>query len=277
NGILIWMWSPLIIICALYLSGKLLIPKFKKLILLIFTILAIIWEILLFFDPLNFLTFKYPDKPGENVIDAYITPGTLGSILGMVGIISLFIFDGVGFLFKTIQSKGVIRKKFLMLSIGIFLYIASQLFEVFFDITQNILFLITVRIGLVSSLWLLYLGIREEPEKPKKLPSDKEVKVKESLFRLTKRPAQITEEEITFHREKKICLMCKGELGGFMFMCKECNALYCGDCAQALSNLENLCWACNAPIDKTKPSKPYKKEEGEVIFEENVLKKGKKQ
>ncbi len=76
-------------------------------------------------------------------------------------------------------------------------------------------------------------------------------------------------------KEKKICLVCKGKVGGIMFMCKECGAFYCSKCSKALSNLENECWACNSPIDESKPSKLFEqeKEEDEVVVEEGVLKK----
>jgi len=29
----------------------------------------------------------------------------------------------------------------------------------------------------------------------------------------------------------------------------------------SISNLENVCWACNAPMDRSKPVKRYKEEE----------------
>jgi len=32
------------------------------------------------------------------------------------------------------------------------------------------------------------------------------------------------------------------------------------NCAQALKDLENICWSCNNPIDPSKPIKPYEKE-----------------
>ncbi|MFX1445448.1 MAG: hypothetical protein ACFFHV_18690 [Promethearchaeota archaeon] len=78
---------------------------------------------------------------------------------------------------------------------------------------------------------------------------------------------KITEEEVIFYREKKICLVCKGKVGGVMYMCTKCDALYCIKCAEAISNLENACWACNEPIDKSRPSTPFKSE-GEVIKSE---------
>ncbi|MFX0101646.1 MAG: hypothetical protein ACFFCS_18930 [Candidatus Hodarchaeota archaeon] len=65
----------------------------------------------------------------------------------------------------------------------------------------------------------------------------------------------ITEEEITYHKEQKICLVCKGKVSGFKlaFICAKCDALYCEKCARALSMMENACWACNSPLDPSKP------------------------
>ncbi len=51
---------------------------------------------------------------------------------------------------------------------------------------------------------------------------------------------------------------------------------YCLKCSEALSNLENACWACNVAISNSKPVKPYKREEEKVIIEEKINKKGKK-
>ncbi|MFX1307766.1 MAG: hypothetical protein ACFFDG_13220, partial [Promethearchaeota archaeon] len=64
--------------------------------------------------------------------------------------------------------------------------------------------------------------------------------------------------------------------GGFnTYICTGCDALYCENCARALSNAENACWVCNEPIDKSKPSKPFKlTEEFEDL--EKLDEKGKK-
>ena len=71
---------------------------------------------------------------------------------------------------------------------------------------------------------------------------------------------QITEEKVTIHKERRICLVCRGEILGFIYIC-ECDAIYCDNCARAVTNLENVCWVCNAPMDDSKPLKPYKKSE----------------
>ena len=61
------------------------------------------------------------------------------------------------------------------------------------------------------------------------------------------------------HKEKKTCLVCRGEVQRFSYIC-DCNAIYCGNCAQALTNLENVCWACETPIDYSKPVKQIEQE-----------------
>ena len=59
--------------------------------------------------------------------------------------------------------------------------------------------------------------------------------------------------------------MCKGKVSEFnIFLCPKCETFYCAKCAQALVELENMCWACSGPIDKSKPVKTYEKEE-EII------------
>ena len=66
--------------------------------------------------------------------------------------------------------------------------------------------------------------------------------------------------------------MCRGEVIRFSYICG-CGAIYCGNCAQALTDLENECWSCEALIDFLKPSKPYKEEEETVDIEEKPKKK----
>ncbi|MFX0043790.1 MAG: tetratricopeptide repeat protein [Candidatus Hodarchaeota archaeon] len=75
---------------------------------------------------------------------------------------------------------------------------------------------------------------------------------------------QTVEEKVTVHKEKKSCLVCKGEVERFnIYICPTCNSIYCINCAQTLTNLENACWVCKAPIDVLKPIIPIKEEEKE--------------
>jgi len=93
----------------------------------------------------------------------------------------------------------------------------------------------------------------------------------EQMIQMLQKPAILTdhiiEEKVTIHKEKKICLVCKGEASGFAYNC-DCGVFYCENCARALTELENVCWVCNAPIDTSKPAKPYKEEKEKIDLKE---------
>jgi len=83
---------------------------------------------------------------------------------------------------------------------------------------------------------------------------------------------QVSEEKITVSKEKKICLVCRGEVLKFSYIC-ECGVIYCENCARALTNLENVCWACEVPIDSLKPVKQFKEEAERIKVQEKSKKK----
>jgi len=71
----------------------------------------------------------------------------------------------------------------------------------------------------------------------------------------------ITEDDIKIAKERRICLVHKGPITGFSFICPECGAIYCQKCVEAIQEIENTCWSCNTSLDPTKPSKAIKKKE----------------
>ena len=98
------------------------------------------------------------------------------------------------------------------------------------------------------------------------------------LFRITQFDRdQITEKEVSISKEKKICIVCKGNAIGFnIYICPECETVYCQKCANTLITMENTCWVCEKSIDQTKPSKPYQKREDTIIPKEDLGKSEKK-
>ena len=273
GNLISWMWAPLFCIFAMYIGAELLIPEKKWYIISIYVFLGVIYEFFIFLDPQGSFTLVLPPTPGEKLIEGYFRFGAPAFFLEIIFWGSVTFFLGFAFLFKGIQSTGVIRKKYLFLAIGDFLSSGFSSFETFSDPGILIVFF---RIVIIMGFYLKYLGIKEEPAEPKKTRPKKEIKVEDALFRLTKRPEQITDEEVTFHREKKICLVCKGKLSKFNIFICNCDALYCEKCAHALSDLENMCWVCNAPIDDSKPVKALKEErEFDVEISDKTSKKGK--
>ena len=77
--------------------------------------------------------------------------------------------------------------------------------------------------------------------------------------------AQVYEKKVSVYKERKECLVCLGEIEGFdIYICPKCNSIYCKNCAKALIEIENVCWSCESPIDKTKPVKLLKKEKIDI-------------
>jgi len=260
-----FMWVVPSGFCSYIYCTAIIIPEKKQLKRLIFSFIIVnyfLYEFFLILDPLGSSIFIYPNISGSNLIYYYFNIGSIAPIFIFIPLPVYLNLCGYGFLHKSIQSVGVLKKKYLIISLGIFFYSG---FGAALGIGFSGIFSIVIRIGLFISVLFWYLGLREEPSE--KVKTKKEIKVENGLIRLIKRPSHISEEEISISKEKKICLVCKGKVGGFSFICDECGAFYCDNCAKAMLNLENACWVCNTPIDPTKPSKPYKKEEKEPKLE----------
>jgi len=263
-GILNYIWAPLVTSISMYIAAELMIPAKKQIILIVFLILTIIFELIIIIFPRVSFEFAYPSVSGDSLIYIGLSihfPITM--LLYFIFSLAGISFCGFGYLIKGIKSSGVIKKKFLLLSIGYFLFLGFPLIRSLVWYFGIIISITYVRIGMVSSFLFFYWGLKEEPEV--KIHKKDDIKIEESLFRLSRRPTQFTEEEISFYREKRICLVCKGKVAGLNYMCTGCNALYCMNCSEELSDLENACWVCNEPFDKTKPSKPFLRIEEEAM------------
>lgn len=258
------MWTAPMILTESYVVIELIAPRYKKYFIAFTIIMCVIMEIFLFLNPLGSIRVILSQNPGEI---AHFVPFVIGSpffvvtlILSIVGIPLMII----GLLYKISQSKGIVKKKYVFLLIALSLYNISMMLFTYLPIA--IVFTI-LNVLVFISFCFFYLGLREEPEKTKKQKPTKEVKIKDEIFRISQyRQEDITEEEVSISKEKKICLVCKGKAIGFnIFVCPNCETVYCQNCGKALSDLENACWVCNSPFDPTKPSKPITKEKDEEV------------
>ncbi|MHA2132014.1 MAG: hypothetical protein ACW99L_18750 [Promethearchaeota archaeon] len=161
NGIvalLSYIWFAPVIISAMYIGAELLTPKIKKPIVIIFLIISIFFEIVIFIDPRNSFNFipSIPNPPSSNLIDYNVNLLTLAGMLMGGLLLPVLAFLGFGFLFKAFQSSGVIRKNFLLLSLG---SIFSCIFGLLEGLTVPGFLVILVRLGYVSSFILMYFGL----------------------------------------------------------------------------------------------------------------------
>ncbi len=152
-----YIWFAPVIISAMYIGAELLTPKIKKPIFIIFLILSIIFEVIIFIDPIN--SFKFNPAiplPPDNLIDYNVNLLSLAGIL-MGGLLLLvLVFLGLGFLYKAFQSSGVIRKNFFLLSAGSISFCIFGLLEGLIAPGPLVIF---VRLGYVSSFILMYYGL----------------------------------------------------------------------------------------------------------------------
>jgi len=267
--LLTWIPPNTVYIFFIIVTTELLAPKFKWWWFSNILTGVIFAELFYLLNPLGSDELIFPVIPGEDIINDRLF-GPVANAMSFALMANIFL-AGFGLIYKGIHSQGIIRKKYFYIAIGIFFQNVPGFFNALLgtSLPQQV---ITGIFELFPPM-LYYLGLRKEPEKHKEKVKE-EVKVKDSFFRITQRPDQITEEEVTYYREQKICLICKGKVAGFnIFLCPNCEALYHEDCARTLSELENACWVCNQPIDETKPTRPFKiieeKINGEILAKDD--------
>jgi len=258
-----YIWIGPAGLMIMLVSAELVLPKKKWIIIGSYILIAIIYELLILIDPNNSFSAEYPQTAGETVIYEYLVFESPAGIFYLVGVLYMTLFGVLGFLIKGIKSTGILKKKLFLLSIGLF---SVLLIITLMQFKLSVLFNVFLWVGNIVAFYIMYIGLREETEKGEIVKDD--VKVESKLFRIaTTRPKKITEEEVSIYKEKKICLVCKGSASKFTYICNNCEALYCHKCAETLSNLENQCWVCDAPIDDTKPVKHQEPDTEEVKIE----------
>ena len=149
------MWFPLTVLCTMYVGAELLIPSKKWYFVSIYVILGVLFEIFLFLDPFGSYAFSYPSPSGSDLIDEGLIYSSPVGIIMIIFILSEVVFWGFGFIYKAIQSTGRVRMNFLIVSLGSFMFLI-------FGVLDNLGFpgiaLVFFRIGILSSMWLMYFG-----------------------------------------------------------------------------------------------------------------------
>ncbi len=188
--------------------------------------------------------FSLPTSEELNIIPLIIAP--LFSIFGSVFILLPTIINSgyftSGSKYWKIIGAVVIG---LLCFVEFFVILYSDLF---YFIINSVLLLFVI-FSLFYTLKYIKLEISLEKRKE---PVD--------ILRAFTRPKKVTEEEIMVSKEKRICVVCKGKLERNMYICPDCNTFYCNKCSDSLADLENACWVCDTPFDKSKPVTPFKKE-----------------
>ncbi|MFX1570283.1 MAG: hypothetical protein ACFFCV_18135 [Promethearchaeota archaeon] len=158
-ALLSYIWFTPAILTAMYIGAELLAPKLKIYIVIIILIILLVFEVIIFFNPLGSFNFvpSPPTAPSINLIDYNVNLMTFAGILMGVMLVTVLMFLGLGFLIKAFESSGDIRKNFFYLSAGSICFCVFGLLE---GLTAPGFLVIIVRIGYLSSFWLMYLGLK---------------------------------------------------------------------------------------------------------------------
>ncbi|MHA1624663.1 MAG: hypothetical protein ACTSXN_04515 [Promethearchaeota archaeon] len=156
-GILSYIWIPPAIITAIYIGAQLLIPKKKWIIVSLFVVLSVFFEVIIFLNPFAAFNFVDPPIPGTLLIDYNTIMDSIAGILMAFFLLSTLILLGFGFLIKAFQSSGVLKKKLLLLSLGAIFFCVFGLLE---GLTAPGLMVIFVRLGYIASFWFMYYGLK---------------------------------------------------------------------------------------------------------------------
>lgn len=251
---------PISMMCWIYIYLSRIRPKYINLVLIPYGILSMFYYIYLFY----FLYFV-PGAPVESMIGIETRPLdiTYRGLILVYMIIALMTGIVTGIHFSIVEMKNKEypidkwKGRFLLISFMFFGIGATA--DSAFELT--LIALVIFRVFLAFSVVFFYIGfIMPEWIRNIFVEPVEDIDELEEFLRMFTKPEYLTEKEITFYREQKICLVCKSQVSRLTYICPKCDTLYCVKCSDALSKLENACWVCETPIDETKPVKLFKKE-----------------
>ena len=156
-GLINWIWFPGAVFFAMVFGAYLLTPNKKWYIIIVYLILAVGFEFFLLTDLSGSVTYTVPNPPGSDLINDNLVLESFASLIAFIFMGSALIFLGFGFLRKGIQSTGIIRKKFLILSLAAFMYALGGILDGLFEPNFTLIF---IRAAMAVSAVLFYYGTK---------------------------------------------------------------------------------------------------------------------
>jgi len=151
-----YMWVAPTLVVAVYLGGELIIPKYKWLLIAIFLVLGIIFELYLWFSPWQ--SFDHIEVlETDGLIDASFNRAHPTFILVAVFLVSALVLLGIGFAIKAKQSTGQLRTKFTYLSIGFIIFVICGALDSILTLPVAIG---VVRVVMATFALWMYLGLK---------------------------------------------------------------------------------------------------------------------
>jgi hypothetical protein len=160
-GILSYIWVGPAVVIAFYLGGELMAPEKTKIIVGIYTVLGVIFEVFMFIFPNGnnsaIGTFTWDDPTAGNLLNTGFNRASPTFWLVALFLISVLIFLGIGFALKAKQATGDLRRKFSYLSIAFIIFVVSGALDSILDPGVAIGF---VRLLMATFAIWTYLGLK---------------------------------------------------------------------------------------------------------------------
>lgn len=148
-------------------------------------------------------------------------------------------------------SKSLANWLVVILITGVIIFIVLTIFTALpLIIISQIIIWISSLILIIVAIYLIVSFAKKRTHSSETTSLIARGELKDTIKVFTK-PATITIEEVQLYREKGLCLVCKGKIGGLNYVCPKCNALYCLKCLDVLTNLENECWVCETTFQRS--------------------------
>ncbi|MHA1264184.1 MAG: hypothetical protein ACTSRS_03025 [Candidatus Helarchaeota archaeon] len=159
-GVLTFIWIFPLIVCAMYVGGELILSEKKKYILAIFSfILGLIFEFYFLFD-LDAAIQDCPNPGGIELYDASIVMGHPTYYLIVIMFVMLFCLVVLGGIYQGLKTTGGLRRRFIFMSLSIFLFIPIGYIDAFYTGSVEIVF--AMRLLMLCAAWFLYLSLKIE-------------------------------------------------------------------------------------------------------------------
>ena len=150
-----YLWVFPAVIVGFYIGAELMMPEKKKIIIGIYAVLGIIFEIIIFIMPQEVFIIV-PPLSGD-LIDSGFNRVNPAYWLILFFQVSVLIFLGIGFAIKAKQSTGELRKKFIYLAVGACIFFICGILDA---LTRPGVYLVIWRTLMMTySLWM-YLGLK---------------------------------------------------------------------------------------------------------------------
>lgn len=160
-ALLSYIWFPPTMVSAAYLALGIREHKSQVPFTALYGVLAVIFYILIFLDPLGSFYLGRYAPPGEGLIDYNINSASPAGIFLLIMLAPILIFLGYGAFRFGQETSGTIRTQFLLLGLGV---LSFGIFGLLEGLTQPGVAVIFVRIGYLSSFLWMYLGLTRSVE-----------------------------------------------------------------------------------------------------------------